>query len=818
MQDLWLWLARAKGIEVEPGAELRFEFASFPTGGLALLALLGALLAVGIVVRFYRRDRAKLTVGQRTILAVLRALTVIVVLLLVFEPDLVAVRREVRPGHAIVLVDTSQSMAHVDAYRRESTRDLAAAWNRLGVADPAAVPRLDLAKALLRHEDHAALRQLALHNRVHLYGFHAGIEPMPLLPVPVDPSAAPVDPASEPAPIPDLAAVSADGRHSNLGQAVRAALERSRDAAIAGVIVLSDGRRNLGPQGEEIARLLGQRKVAHTLVVPIGDPAEAQFVSLRRIEAPEKVFQRDPFRISAEVQAQGYGELELTLRLLAGLQGGPAQPVQAKTVRLTPSAPAASVTFADISAAAPGTIDYTVEILPPPGEPANADRHTRRARVQVLAEQTRVLLLAGGPSPEFRILRDTLMRDKTIDVSCWLQSADEAFPQDGNTRIEELPRTREALAKFDVFILLDPDARKLSPEFAQLVRRQIDEDGAGMWWVAGEKFTLPAARPEAPLHALAELLPVELDLRTADQTSGLGYAYDTAWPWVLTPQGAFHPLALVVDGKEESKLMWERLPGFFWSFPVAGLKPAAQPVVTHGSPRLRQTDGKEMTLIAGQTVGTGRVLYSGTDETYRWRGIHRPAYERFWVKGIRWLFEGRLRAGGARTRIHLSAERVELGETVRIEVDARDEKLEPLLEPGVMLKVVREGGLEESLSCAPVQGVPGRYEATLRATSLGFHRIEGAFGASAVLQVARAAVESEGPVDLTTLNGIAGTEGGRLLASPGDLLEAVRAIPSFSTTDVFRTPYPIWDTWATVAVLTLLLAAEWWLRKRFNLL
>lgn len=815
MQDLWLWLARAKGIEIESGAELRFEFASFPTGGLALLALLGALLAVGIVVRFYRRDRAALSVGQRTLLAVLRALTVIVVLLLVFEPNLVAVKREVRPGHAIVLLDTSQSMAHVDAYRREETRDLAAAWNKLGVADPAAVARLDLAKTLLRHEDHAVLRQLAVHNRVHLYGFNAGIEPMPLRPAP---TLVGDEVVAEPVPIPDLEAVTAEGRHSNLGQAVRAALERSRDAAIAAVIVLSDGRRNLGPQGEEVARLLGQRKVAHTLVVPVGDPTEAQFVSLRRIEAPEKVFQRDPFRISAEVAAQGYGEMELTLRLLAGVEGGPAQPIQAKTVHLSPSAPAASVTFADLSASVPGTIDYTVEILPPVGEPANAERHTRRTRVQVLAEQTRVLLLAGGPSPEFRILRDTLMRDKTIDVSCWLQSADERFPQDGNTRLEELPRTRELLAAFDVFILVDPDSRKLSAEFATLVRRQIDEDGAGMWWVAGEKFTLPAARPESPLFPLAELLPVELDLRIADQTQGLGAAYDTAWPWSLTPQGAFHPLALVVDGREESKLMWERMPGFFWMFPVAGLKPAATPIVTHGSPRVRQADGKEMTLIAGQTVGTGRVLYSGTDETYRWRGVHRTAYERFWVKGIRWLFEGRLRAGSARTRIHLSAERVELGETVRIEVDARDERLEPLLEPAIALKVVREGGLEENLACTPTAGVPGRYEATLRATSLGFYRIEGAFGANAVLQVARAAVESEGPVDLTTLRGIASSEGGRVLADPGELLAAVRAVPSFSTTDVFRTPYPIWDTWATVAALVILLAAEWWLRKRFNLL
>ena len=46
MDDLLRWLAQWRGIEVEPGSELQFEFASFPTGGLGLLVLLGMALSL----------------------------------------------------------------------------------------------------------------------------------------------------------------------------------------------------------------------------------------------------------------------------------------------------------------------------------------------------------------------------------------------------------------------------------------------------------------------------------------------------------------------------------------------------------------------------------------------------------------------------------------------------------------------------------------------------------------------------------------------------------------------------------------------------
>src|SRR5687768_11751418 len=122
MQDFLRWLASWKGIALEPGSELQFELSSFPTGGLGLLVLLGCALALLAVVFLYRRDGKNLTTWQRVVLGSLRAIAVLAAIVLLLEPNLVAVKRETRPGHVLLLVDTSQSMSHLDAWRRESVQ------------------------------------------------------------------------------------------------------------------------------------------------------------------------------------------------------------------------------------------------------------------------------------------------------------------------------------------------------------------------------------------------------------------------------------------------------------------------------------------------------------------------------------------------------------------------------------------------------------------------------------------------------------------------------------------------------------------------
>ncbi len=809
MQELLRALAELRGIAVEPGTDLRLELSAFPSGGLALLVLAALAALVVAIAAIYRRDGRNLGRGARATLAALRSLAVLAAALLLLEPDLVAVKKEERPGHAILLLDASQSMSQKDAFRRDAVADLREAWRRLGVQEPAAATRFELAVALLTAQDHAVVRELARRNKLHAYSFAAGIEPIALG---TDATAAPLE----------LGALAPAGRASDLGGAVRAALERSRDAAVAAVVLLTDGRRNAGPQGAEVARWLSQRKVGRALVLGIGDPSETQLVQLAGVDAPEKVFQRDPFRVRARVLAQGYDATAVSVRLLRDAAGGGSQPVQDAMVQVGGDATDVVVEFDRVIADEPGTFTYRVELQPPAGEAASAARHSAQAQVEVLSEQTRVLLIAGGPSHEYRFLQVALTRDKTIEVRCWLQSADPNFPQDGDVSIQALPLDHKEMDEIDVVVLVDPDPKKLTREFCQLAADHVLEGGGGLWWVGGEKFTLDALRGGAATQPLAELLPVVPDLVRADrEIVQFGHGFARPLPWQLTPAGRDDKLTKLLDGAEANAALWARVPGYHFAFPVVRAKPGATALAESASPAFGHS-GETAPLLAYQLVGSGRVLYTGTDETYRWRALFEEAYQRLWVKGIRFLFEGRLSAGNSRLRLRRSEEKVELGEAVKVSASARDEALQPLSAGALELRFERQGGDAEAIRLEPVAESPGQYEGVVRPKLAGFYRLAptAPFGRPVELwlQVETAALEREGPVDLVELEAIASAPGGELLRSPQQLLEAVQHIPSLRATDTFRTAHPVWDTWVTIAVVLSLLSAEWWLRKRSNLL
>lgn len=818
MQDILRWLATWKGLEIEPGTELRIELTAWPQGGLALLLLLGLVLACAGIAWVYRRD-GNLTPGQRVTLAVLRCTAILIILVVVLEPNLVAVKKEERPGHSILLVDVSQSMTQIDAFRRPGVQPLAEAWRELGVDDPAARSRMELAVALLGHHDQQLLATLAERNDVQVYGIGPGAVPIPL----VESRAADNGSGEKAPPRLDLSALVADGRYSNLGGAVRTALERSREAAIAGLVVLTDGRRNVGPQGAEVARLLGQRKVPHTLVLGVGDPSETQSAALTRIEAPEKVFQNDPFRVSAHISTQGYDPTGVTVRLMRVAEhGAVGEELSSEFVQVGGDTPDVLVEFAELTCDDAGIYTYRVELQPPSGEAARLQQHVAYAQVEVLGEQTRVLLISGGPSHEYRILRNALTRDKTVELRCWLESADEGFPQDGNVSIEELPADRQTMDEIDVLILIDPDSSKLTREFSELAAQHVVENGAGLWWVCGEKFTLEAIRDTASTKPLSDLLPVVPDLVRADRRIiGFGHAFDRPWPYELTPDGRDNKSLRLLDQRDANALLWPRLPGYHFAFPVLRSKPLATTLVKLTDPQLARSQ-EAMPLIAMQLVGAGRVLFTGTDETYRWRSAFEETYNKYWVKGIRFLFEGRLNAGSGRLRIHVSEDKLELGESLTVQVEARDDDYQLLTRDYMELQLAAKDAATEVIRLNRVEGVPGTYEATLRPPSTGFYTLTPNTSAGREVetsfQVVPAAIEHGGPVDLAELRAMAGSEGGELLRTPQDLLAAVDRIPSMRAVDTYRTPHAIWDTWVTVLLLVGVLACEWYLRKKANLL
>ncbi len=817
MEGLLSWLAARLGVPLAPGTDLHVEFAGFPSGGLGLLTLVGAALALGVVWFAYVRDAHRLSSRRRIVLTGLRAAAVALAILVLLDPQLVAVRRDAQPGQSLVLIDTSQSMAQVDGYRDDGVaRELAEGWRGLGGLDPSTVSRLDLARALLEDGDQQALRVLAAKNRVQVFGFASGLERMASVDVASD---APATPTQI-----DLSGLAATGSYTNVGSAVREALTEAGGGEIAGVVLLTDGRRNLGPQGPEIARNLRNRGVPHVVVVPIGDPSPTRSLRMLRFDVPEKVFREDPFRVRVAVEARGHDAGTFRLRLLRAPADGDEAPTEIadRTVTLDPASAEQSIEFEGLEIDTAGAFMLSAEITPPDAEPFVADRHVLRARVEALAERTRVLLVAGGPSHEYRILRNQLIRDDTIEVGCWLESADPGFPQDGNVSLERLPDGPEELEPWDVFLFLDPDPSRLPRSFWEQVKEQVAERGAGLFWVCGEKFTLAALRPDAESEPVASILPVEPDLDAAEDLA-LARGMVRAYPYEITPAGRSHTVARIAEDRAASAELWSRLPGFHFAFPVRRALPGAEVLVEHHKPARAGAEAEASPLLVTRFFGAGRVLFLGTDDVYRWRSIRESAYDRLWVRGIRYLFEGRLNAGNSRLRIGVDESRLELGQAVRVVAEARDETFGPLAADRLEVRVRGPEGGDEPLALDEVEGVPGRFEAWLRPRMTGFHRVEAMDApegrpAGASFEVVPAALEKEGPIDLSELSAIAAAPGGVLVRDPAGFLAAVEAIPSATRIETFTTARTLWDGWVTIVLITALLAAEWWLRKRVNLL
>ena len=73
-------------------------------------------------------------------------------------------------------------------------------------------------------------------------------------------------------------------------------------------------------------------------------------------------------------------------------------------------------------------------------------------------------------------------------------------------------------------------------------------------------------------------------------------------------------------------------------------------------------------------------------------------------------------------RLLANAEKIDLGEAIRITAEVKDEALQPWIEESFEVIVERDGEAPEHIHLLPVESVPGAYELQLRPTQLGAYR------------------------------------------------------------------------------------------------
>jgi hypothetical protein len=813
------------------------ELRRMPEGWYAVGALALTVGVCWLVLWMYRREgRIGASPRIRLFLGSIRCAILIALGVILLEPVRVRIVRRWIESFTVVLLDTSSSMDLADRYRDPQA---AARVQRAVGGDAQLVRRMDLAERILEGDDRRFLRDLANNNSVRLYAFDSEAKLVASLPAAGEaarPGRRADDESSDAesknpkvekskSPNPDVLTFEANGATTNLERAIRRSVESLGNAPIAGVVVLSDGGLNAGASAHDIARYARERHVP-VHVVGIGDSTAPRNARVTEILAPANALQKDPFVLTATLAAEGLdGErIRVELREQNLSDGGEPRLVATKDVAVAHGGAIEPVTF-ERRTDRVGRYLYSVQVPPAQDESITED-NTRQATVNVVNASTRVLLISGEPSWTYRYLAALLQRDDTINVSCWLQSAELNAVRDGDTIVDHLPVTAEELFAYDVIILLDPDRAELDEAWCRLVDKLVTEYGGGVLYEAARPHT-PSFVREPSVKPLLDLLPVSLDPEADLVLNQIGHYQMSSAAIEIPPSAAGHPVLRITDDAVSDRLTWQGVANVYWHYPVLREKPVATVLMRHGNPRMRNNYGGHV-LAAVQFAGAGRSAFLGLDATWRWRRYGPEWFDRFWVQMIRFLAEGKLLAGSGRGTLLVDKERPALGEAVTVSARILNERYEPLRQDRV------EGSCEvdderTALILESRQDRPGWFEGRFVPDRPGHYRIrvplpgasgEGRNELERELVVSRPNLEILHPqMHRAELTALAEHSAGGRFWEVDETAELAKAVPDLHEEVPVRSrPVTLWDNWKVLAALVTLMSLEWAVRKWNRLL
>jgi hypothetical protein len=226
------------------------------------------------------------------------------------------------------------------------------------------------------------------------------------------------------------------------------------------------------------------------------------------------------------------------------------------------------------------------------------------------------------------------------------------------------------------------------------------------------------------------------------------------------------------------------------------------------------------------TIETGRgraIAYAADTWVWARTALGRPVHRKFWRQVIFWLAH-KENQGEDQVKIAVDRRRAGVGQSVELTVTGRNAKGEPLTDVVYETKVEREGptpppsepvdlytrGDEWKGSYAAV-GEPGDYKVTVVAKRNG-QEVGRDAARFLVYQDDR---ELENPAAEPALaKQIAEITGGASVP-PEQLVKYLKSLDHSAYTEyVSPTEHRVWDNWPFFLLFTLLLTAEWWLRKR----
>ena len=779
------------------------------------------LVAAGLVVWIYKSTPVTVAPWRRRTLVTLRIVFLALLLALLLRPVLAftvegSIRRVL-----VMLVDGSASMQIADP--RLDANDQKRAAIAKGVLDAKGelkqtldrsrsrefeqVSRLELMKAALQNERIDLLPRLDQEFDLSAFSFGQGLAELSARKLETNASGSGRNRKASVESFDWVHRMEATAPSTAIGDAIREVMNRKRGQPLAGIVLVTDGVNNSGSQPRDAAAAARAEGVPlYIYGVGITSPRD---LIVQNLFAPDVTFVKDEVPLTVRVRGQGLNGESAELQLK--LDG---QVVATKTLTFTNDAE--QVVPLKFTPPTLGEFELTASIESRADE-AVKDNNSRSQRIKVIDSKIKVLLVDQSPRWEFKYLQMMLLRDRRVELKCFLVEGDKAISRTADTPyLPEFPARRDELFKYDLVILGDVDPKMLTALHQENLNKLVSDFGGALVVLAGKRH-MPAQYRRSVLE---KLLPVEFDPPTTD--SRVDVIADKPIKLQLTAAGRTSAMLRLSDRDDENAQMWAQLPPIYWAARVTRAKPAAEVLVVDPDVSKESRFGK-MPVIAVQQYGLGQVMFVGTDNLWRWRkNAGDFYYTAVWGQIAQRVSIQRLLGVSRRTQLSTDRQNYMTGD--RVAVYARlysGAGFEPVQEPAVKGSFgLKNGqGPRTEVALRPVPDQPAMYRGEFIATGAGGYGFSVENDPQTVLDfnVTEPKFEfGETAMNEPLLKELATTTGGQFFREENlyKLPETIAA-----KTERVQSPMEV-ELWASPLYFLLLLGvvtAEWVLRKLSHL-
>ena len=603
----------------------------------------------------------------------------------------------------------------------------------------------------------------------------------------------------------ELSGLKPGGKGSDLNDAVGKLAGK-----VSLVLLLSDGasmsRRAPGspsnglPDGSPAKHL-------PVLTIPVGDADTYRDILISAIKAPPVAFRSREVTIDATIMGHGYKNVTVPVLLKDG-----AKLVTAKSIHFNKSSESAAVSFS-FALTELGTHTISVSTPPQVGESITAN-NSADLTVKVVRDKTRIVMVSGNPSPNYRFMRMALKNDPSVDLLSFviLRSP---------SNVINVPLQEQSLIPFPVDTLFSGDLKDfdlvifdnlslhvyLNQKHLEAIREFV-RAGGGFALIGGPNLS---DGKRIGSTSLGEVLPVGL-LQDEDYSRGSPSGVR------LTSAGAVHPVTRLLADKTLNLKLWNEMP----KLDGINLLKARD----SGRVLLESAASPAYPVLTVGGYGKGRVLTLATDFSWKWdagmvaRGGDNWAYLRFVERAVRWLTKD----PGLDPIAMSLPDKPEEGQDVEVKVSVGENYSGPSgsarAGEAIFFSIFSPQGVK-LLSRLKAGGASGEYIGSFRPEKRGPYRVRVETRTGALEETVVVGGQMEG-VDAAPhhelLGSISASTGGKLLPAGEDILKEIapymeKAGKSF----VEQQEKPLWSLPYALAFVVAFLAVEWYLRRRWGL-